>query len=223
MLIDPPAQLPDLRQHPEHELHRRLTTSPSDPLHIRNPHKRKIQCIRKEPSQSPRPHLNACGASTGSGGGVVHVGECVHGGCGYLNVANQHRQTLAERWNGALWLTQSTPNPRTNDDNMLAGVSCTSASACTAVDASGASGFAPFAEGWNGRSWSIEPVPTPAGVNNDPLLATSYTSRRMYRGRLLLQPHYWWCLDPGRALLVIRAFARRGRPSRTETRESGAS
>jgi hypothetical protein len=103
---------------------------------------------------------------------------------------------------------------------MLAGVSCTSASACIPVDASGASGFAPFAEGWNGRSWSTEPVPTPAGVNNDPLLATSCTSRRMYRGRLLLQPHYWWCLDPGRALLVIRAFARRGRPSRTETWES---
>jgi hypothetical protein len=41
--------------------------------------------------------------------------------------------TLAERWNGTSWKTQTTPNPAGAGYSQLNGVSCTSASACTAV------------------------------------------------------------------------------------------
>jgi hypothetical protein len=70
MLIQPLAQLPDLRQQPEHEFHRRLTTSPSDPFRIRDPHDRKIPCNPKESFRSPRPHLNACAGAIRQGSRV---------------------------------------------------------------------------------------------------------------------------------------------------------
>jgi len=40
---------------------------------------------------------------------------------------------LAENWNGATWSIQPTPNPPATDISTLAEVSCTSATACTAV------------------------------------------------------------------------------------------
>jgi hypothetical protein len=42
----------------------------------------------------------------------------------------------------------------------LAGVSCTSPIACTAV---GSSDYAPLAERWDGKRWSIQPMASPAG------------------------------------------------------------
>jgi hypothetical protein len=59
VLIHPLPQRRDLRQQPKHQLNRRLTTRPSDPLRIRNTHERKIPCALKESSRSPRPHVNA--------------------------------------------------------------------------------------------------------------------------------------------------------------------
>ena len=55
VLIHPLPQRGDLRQQPQHQLNRRLTTRPSDPLRIRNTHERKIPCALKESSRSPRP------------------------------------------------------------------------------------------------------------------------------------------------------------------------
>jgi hypothetical protein len=84
------------------------------------------------------------------------------------------RQTLAERWDGALWLTQSTPTP--TGGGFLEGVSCTSAKACTAIGDSGISPELPFAEGWNGNNWSIQTTPTPAGTSDSPLIGVSCTA-----------------------------------------------
>ena len=53
---------------------------------------------------------------------------------------------MAERWNGTAWAMQSIPNP--NGSGQLNGVSCTSASACTAVGYYG--GYVTLAERWNG-------------------------------------------------------------------------
>jgi len=55
--------------------------------------------------------------------------------------------TLAERWNGTRWSIQTTPNPAGGSNSMLNGVSCASATACTAV---GGSSNGTLAEGWNG-------------------------------------------------------------------------
>ena len=71
--------------------------------------------------------------------------------------------TLAERWDGTTWSIQPTPNPATPPRSALAAVSCTSASACTAVGSSAVDNFGSssvtLAERWDGTTWSIQPTP----------------------------------------------------------------
>jgi hypothetical protein len=71
--------------------------------------------------------------------------------------------TLAEGWNGSTWVPQPTPKPAGATLAALAGVSCSSASACSAVgyytNSSGVT--VTLAEGWNGTKWSIQKTPTP--------------------------------------------------------------
>jgi hypothetical protein len=86
--------------------------------------------------------------------------------------------TLAERWNGAGWQVQATPNPAGEAYATLDGVSCTSATACTAVgyyqDSVGK--VAAFAERWNGTSWQVQATPTPAGSTTSVLSGVSCTT-----------------------------------------------
>jgi hypothetical protein len=42
-------------------------------------------------------------------------------------------QTLAERWNGTAWNISSTPNPTGATGSYLSGISCYTATLCTAV------------------------------------------------------------------------------------------
>jgi hypothetical protein len=68
--------------------------------------------------------------------------------------------TLAERWNGARWSIQPTPNP--SPGGVLAGVTCTSTTACTAVgnlNATAHAGTTTLAERWNGTTWAVQPTP----------------------------------------------------------------
>jgi hypothetical protein len=84
---------------------------------------------------------------------------------------------LAERWNGSSWAIQRTPNPNGATANtFLSGVSCTAATACTAVG----EGYSPvteyfemLAERWNGSSWKIQPTPNPAGAFGSSLYGVS--------------------------------------------------
>jgi hypothetical protein len=75
--------------------------------------------------------------------------------------------TVAERWNGKTWAMQSIPNPTTVGDSLqLAGVSCASASACTAVgsyDASDGGTIVTLGEHWNGTAWAVQSTPNPPG------------------------------------------------------------
>ena len=68
-------------------------------------------------------------------------------------------KTLAERWNGRKWTIEPTPNPTGPTKIELDAVSCTAASACTAV---GRSAGAPLVERWNGKRWKMQRTP-PAG------------------------------------------------------------
>jgi hypothetical protein len=52
---------------------------------------------------------------------------------GFFGDAAGFNDALAERWNGTDWTIQRTPHPAGASDNSLAGVSCTSTRACTAV------------------------------------------------------------------------------------------
>jgi hypothetical protein len=68
---------------------------------------------------------------------------------------------MAERWNGTAWSVLPVPVPAGTADGNLLGISCTSATACTAVGhyqiSSGA--MRTLAEFWDGTSWSVQPTP----------------------------------------------------------------
>ncbi len=81
--------------------------------------------------------------------------------------------TLAERWNGAKWSIQMTPDPAAGGSVIqLTGVSCTSATACTAVGSTLNGGLI-WAEHWNGIRWSIQTIPNPTGATLNGVSCTS--------------------------------------------------
>src|SRR6266536_3234705 len=86
-------------------------------------------------------------------------------------------QTLAERWDGSRWRIQPTPS-RAGGDNLLIGVDCTAASACTAAGFSvGRSGILrTLAERWDGSRWRIQPTPNPRGAAPSQFASVSCTS-----------------------------------------------
>ncbi len=87
--------------------------------------------------------------------------------------------TLAERWNGTRWRIQRTALPTGAAGGTLSGVSCPSATACTAVgSAFGKAGrTVNLAEAWNGTRWRVQAVPNPKGSANGSLHGISCTSR----------------------------------------------
>jgi hypothetical protein len=68
--------------------------------------------------------------------------------------------TLAEQWNGTNWTTAASPNPAGAYILQMTGVSCTTASACTAV---GWTQAGTMALRFNGSAWTLEPTPPPSG------------------------------------------------------------
>ncbi len=87
---------------------------------------------------------------------------------------------LAERWDGTAWTIQTTPQPTSPADSYLSGVSCTSATSCTAVGysnvASSTASYVPLVEHWDGTTWTIQSTPSPTGVTSSLLSAVSCTS-----------------------------------------------
>jgi len=87
--------------------------------------------------------------------------------------------TLAERWDGAHWRIERTPNPAGSANSSLNAVACSSRHACTAVGSAVAGAvFIPLAERWNGSRWSIERTPRPPGSTNSELLGVSCPASR---------------------------------------------
>ena len=72
-------------------------------------------------------------------------------------------KTLAELWNGSTWAIQPAPTPAGSPSADLWAVSCSSATACTAVgDYENSSFFlVPLAERWNGSTWKTQSIPSP--------------------------------------------------------------
>jgi hypothetical protein len=69
---------------------------------------------------------------------------------------------LVERWNGTEWSIQKSPKPPAGAKyNGLSGVSCTSATACTAVG--GFDNGMAVAERWNGTEWVLQKTPSASG------------------------------------------------------------
>lgn len=87
--------------------------------------------------------------------------------------------TLAQRWNGTRWRIQPTKLPTGANSATFSGVSCASATACTAVGSTpgkAADTSVSLAEAWNGTSWRVQAVPAPQGSTSSALFAVSCTS-----------------------------------------------
>jgi len=91
---------------------------------------------------------------------------------GYYISGNSNRP-LAERWDGSTWTIQTTPTASGTTVSRLNGVSCTSATACTAVGDDN-SNQVTLAERWNGSTWTIQA--TPSGVSLNGVSCTSATA-----------------------------------------------
>jgi hypothetical protein len=96
---------------------------------------------------------------------------------GYVSTLSGGYRTLIESWNGTSWTAVPSPNlGSASDQNYLDGVSCTSASACTAVGYHYNGAFRTLIESWNGTSWSVVPSPNPGPTVNDSLYGVSCVS-----------------------------------------------
>jgi hypothetical protein len=83
---------------------------------------------------SAQPTPNSAGTIGGELDGVscTSATACTAVGLSVVNSAGL-QGTLAERWDGSRWSAQPTPNPAGATGRGFGGVSCTSATACTAV------------------------------------------------------------------------------------------
>jgi hypothetical protein len=115
----------------------------------------------------------------GSGDNILYGVSCASAtACTAVGVSIQKvtgggrtSKTLVESWNGTAWSTVPTPDP---GNKTLVGVSCVSATDCTAVGSSGNSAMT-LVESWNGTAWSVVPSPNASGSINE-LLAVSCVS-----------------------------------------------
>ena len=98
--------------------------------------------------------------------------SCVSGGTceavGAYQNGSSVEMGLAEKWSGSEWTLQSAPNPTGAKWSSLAGVSCTSSSACTAVGRyeNSSKVEVTLAERWNGSEWAIQSTPNPSGAKS---------------------------------------------------------
>ena len=97
---------------------------------------------------------------------------------GYFTKVDGTTRTLAERFDGARWVIQPTPNPEGAPTSSLDGVSCASRNSCTAVGVSTRpDGTAvTLAERFNGARWAIQPTPDPVDAVTSSLLGVSCVS-----------------------------------------------
>ena len=101
---------------------------------------------------------------------VVRVGERVH----RRRLRPHEREQCPDVGGGVEWVEvgdPAVPEPDGLDPGLLYGVSCVSASACTAVGGYDNSAQTPvtLVEAWNGSKWTIRPSPSPTGAQRSVL------------------------------------------------------
>jgi hypothetical protein len=89
--------------------------------------------------------------------------------CTAVGVANNLSQTLVERWDGASWSIESSPNPTIGVYTEFLGVACPGVSSCLAVGGGPAGGLigTTLAESWDGAAWSINATPDTESLSTD--------------------------------------------------------
>jgi hypothetical protein len=104
---------------------------------------------------NPQPQAVSC-ASTVS---------CTAVGVTYTSVG-ENAMPLAEYWDGTSWTAETVPVPAGAFDIDLTGVSCPTATDCTAVGTyDGTAGGDPLAEQWNGSTWTVQATPGHSGAS----------------------------------------------------------
>jgi hypothetical protein len=100
-------------------------------------------------TQSPPGNTDAVlnGVSCTSSSACIAVGSSYDGST---------TSSLAEAWNGASWVVQTTQNPSGYLDSALQSVTCTSSTQCMAVGVG-------VAEQWNGTTWALTTLAKPKG------------------------------------------------------------
>jgi hypothetical protein len=74
---------------------------------------------------------------------------------------------LAERWTGKKWVARTAAVPAASGSGLTGGVSCPSASACTATGFKVQGGRTKLlAERWNGQKWTTQDIKAPPGSEN---------------------------------------------------------
>jgi hypothetical protein len=115
------------------------------------------------------------GAKEASLNGVscLSGGFCMAAGF-YTSTAGTHF-VLTESRSGSEWKIVSTPEPAGTLNSFLEGVSCVSATECTAVGyyENGSGVIAALVERWNGTEWKIQTVPGPSGATESKPLGVS--------------------------------------------------
>jgi hypothetical protein len=101
------------------------------------------------------------GATSSGLSGVSCTSASACTSVGWYGVSPGAYETLAETWNGTTWAIQSTPNRTAATSSYLFGVSCTSASACTATGYDLSPSYKALAERWNGTTWTLQSTPNP--------------------------------------------------------------
>jgi hypothetical protein len=85
----------------------------------------------------------------------------------YLPSTTGSERAMIERWNGAAWRLQPSPNPGGANGQALNGVAAISAASAWTVGfygtAPGGTGNRTLIERWNGAAWAQVPSPNPAG------------------------------------------------------------
>jgi hypothetical protein len=84
---------------------------------------------------------------------------------------------FTDSWNGKNWRLKPVAAPKGGKEGFLSSVSCTSASACTAVgDYLHGSRLVPLSERWNGKNWQAQRAAIPPGASSSGLSSVSCTS-----------------------------------------------
>jgi len=91
---------------------------------------------------------------------------------GYYDSGSTRYQSLAQHWDGSMWVTVPSANTAATQDNLLQAVACASTSDCWAVGSSGATSRT-LIQRWNGTSWTIVPSPNTSASQRNYLNAVT--------------------------------------------------
>lgn len=128
-------------------------------------------------------HVQSVPLPPSSSGGIFEAVSCTsRTDCRATGTSFGSSPTLVERWNGIRWRVQASPNPPGFGGSMeevaLNGISCSSATSCTATGAWAPGGFpAYFLEAWNGESWRLVSAPVPTHFSAGALNAVACPDR----------------------------------------------